>query len=297
MDVLDRFEQVSANVATTNETTRSVEAAVKSAAADGTHERLGELTQHITSLSSDVNSTVRAVMGLGPDLAVMRSELQALTDSMPDRTDGDAAVQAVVTRLDETIGQRDQQLREEVARLDATLTNRDANVREILSRLDAAIGQTSHESDFADLARQFDAAISELRRDLQSMQQAASSADVFDMVRSMSSDVGELRSDVQRAASDTRGAAGAAQVASAESAVARLEGRMDGEFDTVGRQMEALGTLLGQLVDSVHRVESQVIGVHPVSDKMRTAAASVLETLRASVRERAAVRRDSAPQP
>jgi hypothetical protein len=79
--------------------------------------------------------------------------------------------------------------------------------------------------------------------------------------------------------------------------MARLETRMDGEFDTVSRQMEALGTLLSQVIDSVHRVEAQVVGVQPVSEKMRTAAASVLETLRANVRQRAAARRNSGAPP
>jgi hypothetical protein len=119
------------------------------------------------------------------------------------------------------------------------------------------------------------------------------------MVRSMSIEVGELRSDVRRATSDLAGGAdaSAALVASAGSAMARLEGRMDGEFDTVGRQMEALGTLLGQLIDAVYRVESQMVGVRPVADKMRAAAAAVLETLRASVRQGAASRRNAGAPP
>jgi hypothetical protein len=71
---------------------------------------------------------------------------------------------------------------------------------------------------------------------------------------------------------------------------------MDSEFDSVGRQMEALGTLLGQVIDALHRVEAQVIGVQPVSEKMRAAAATVLDSLRVNVRQRAA-RRNSGPPP
>jgi phage-related tail protein len=152
------------------------------------------------------------------------------------------------------------------------------------------------------------------------MQQTAASTDVLDMVRSvaerdpneavqsvnlslrevrtdlsaMRDAIGDLRSDVRRAEADMTGGAGAA-LASAASAMARLEGRIDGEFDTVSRQMEAVGTLLGQVIEAVHRVESQVVGVQPVSEKMRTAAATVLESLRANVRQRNARRNAGAP--
>ena len=74
-----------------------------------------------------------------------------------------------------------------------------------------------------------------------------------------------------------------------------LEGRMDGEFDSVGRQMEALGTLLAQVIDAVHRVELQIVGEQPASERMRGAAQTVLESLRANVRQRSR-RAGSPPQ-
>jgi chromosome segregation ATPase len=269
-----------------------------------------------------VKSTVRAVVGLGADFVVLRNDLHSLTASMPERSEAEAEVRAALARLDEAIGGRDQQLRdtverldaaigerdqqlreaitrldtavseresevtEGVARLDATLANRDASVRDVLARLDEAVSQTSRESDFADLARQFEASIAEVRRDLQTLYQATSSGDVRADLLSMTGAISDLRADVQRAESDAAANAGAALVASAASAMTRLESRMDGEFDTVSRQMEAIGTLLGQVIDAVHRVESQVVGVQPVSEKMRSAAASVLETLRANARQR-----------
>ena len=198
----------------------------------------------------------------------------------------DEQLREAITRLDTAVSERESEVTEGVARLDATLANRDASVRDVLARLDDAVSQTSREADFADLARQFDGAIAELRRDLQTVYQATTSADVRGDLQSMSAAIGDLRSEVQRAEADAGAGASAALVASAASAMARLEGRMDGEFDTVSRQMEALGTLLGQVIDAVHRVESQVVGVQPVSEKMRTAAASVLETLRANARQR-----------
>jgi chromosome segregation ATPase len=264
---------------TLSELVRRVEGDQTDASAAPLTVRLDQLSQQLNSQSSDVKSTVRAVVGLGAEFAEIQTELRALSDTLPDRTDANAEV------------------REALARLDATLANRDTSVRDSLSRLDAAIGQTSSESDFSDLARQLDAGMGELRRDLQGMYQTAQTSDVLDLVRSMSRDLGDLRADVRRSESELTGGASAALVASAASAMARLEERMDGEFDGVGRQMEALGTLLGQLIDAVHRIEAQVVGVQPVSDKMRSSAAAVLEALRANVRQRAAARRNSGAPP
>ena len=116
MDVLERFEQVGATVAATQEATRSVEAALRSAAEDGTDERLGELTQQLTSLSSDVKSTVRAVVGLGADFTGLRSELQSLATPCRIEPTPTPKCAAALARLDEAIGDRDQQLRDTVER-------------------------------------------------------------------------------------------------------------------------------------------------------------------------------------
>jgi hypothetical protein len=70
---------------------------------------------------------------------------------------------------------------------------------------------------------------------------------------------------------------------------------MDGEFESVGHQMEAIGTLLSQVIDSVHRVEAQMIGVHPMSERVRSSAASVLDALRMNVRQRSAHRHGGPP--
>jgi hypothetical protein len=129
-------------------------------------------------------------------------------------------------------------------------------------------------------------AVRDVRADLQSTRTE---------LQSISRTVGELRSELRRT-DDMAGGAGAALVASAATAMARLEARMDGEFDSVGRQMEALGTLLGQVIDSVHRVEAQVIGVHPMSERVRSSAASVLDSLRTNVRQRAAHRQGPPPE-
>jgi len=129
-------------------------------------------------------------------------------------------------------------------------------------------------------------ALRDVRADLQSTRAE---------LQSMSQTVNELRSELRRT-DEMGGGAGAALVASAATAMARLEARMDGEFDSVGRQMEALGTLLGQVIDSVHRVEAQVIGVHPMSERVRSSAASVLDALRTNVRQRQSHRQGPPPE-
>jgi uncharacterized phage infection (PIP) family protein YhgE len=78
------------------------------------------------------------------------------------------------------------------------------------------------------------------------------------------------------------GGASAALMASAASAMARLEGRIDSEFDTVARQTEALGSLMAQAIEAMERIESQIGGVQPVTEKMRAAALRTLEALRTS---------------
>jgi hypothetical protein len=78
------------------------------------------------------------------------------------------------------------------------------------------------------------------------------------------------------------GGAGAALVASAASAMARLEARIESEFDTVARQTEALGSLVAQSIEAIERIEQQIVGVQPVTEKMRAAAARTLEALRTS---------------
>ena len=90
IDVLERFEEVRAGIASTQEATLSVEAALRAAAADGSDERFGELAQQLASMSSDVKSTVRAVVGLGADFTGLRAEVQQLAESAPDDTDAGA---------------------------------------------------------------------------------------------------------------------------------------------------------------------------------------------------------------
>ena len=67
IDVLERFEEVRAGIASNQQATVSVEAALRAAADDGSDERFGELAEHLAAMSSDVKSTVRAVVGLGAD--------------------------------------------------------------------------------------------------------------------------------------------------------------------------------------------------------------------------------------
>jgi hypothetical protein len=70
---------------------------------------------------------------------------------------------------------------------------------------------------------------------------------------------------------------------------------MDVEFDDVARQLEALGTLLQQTIEAIDRVESQITGAQPETDRMRSVASGTIETLRETSRQRVA-RRAAPPE-
>ncbi|HEX4821164.1 MAG TPA: hypothetical protein VFV00_13260 [Acidimicrobiales bacterium] len=342
MDVVQRFEQVSANASDTQEAIRSIDAAISSLSTprDDARDVIGDLAQQMAALTADVRSSVRSVVGLGADLTALRSDVETLTVAMPDVSDTEAAMRAALTSIDQSIAERDRRMREFLQQLDASVGSRDADVRTALTTLSEVLSTTPSSSDASSVAAQLDAGLTELRRELQALRQESSNSEVLAAVRSLGErdrdrepspvvDVGsaveplshalrDVRADVQstrvelqsisrtveelrsesRRPDDVGGGAGAALVASAATAMARLEARMDGEFDSIGQQMEALGTLLGQLIDSVHRVEEQVIGAHPMTERVRHSAASVLDALRTNVRQRQAHRnRPQGPPP
>jgi hypothetical protein len=331
MDVVQRFEQVSANASETREAVRSIDAALAGMAAprDDAGEQVGDLAQQVAALNADVRSSIRSVVGLSADLTALRSDVQTLTVAIPDASDNEAAVRGALAGIDESLADRDRRMREFLQQLDASVGSRDADVRTALTALLDALASTPEAGDTSAVAAQLETGLADLRRDLQSARQDTSNADVLAAVRSLGErdleqtveplnhslrdvradlqstrselqaitrTVDELRSEMRRP-DEMGGGAGAALVASAATAMARLEARMDGEFDSLGPQMEALGTLLGQVIDSVHRVEEQVIGTHPMAERVRHSAASVLDALRANVRQRQAHRQGGGPPP
>ncbi|MGQ0617984.1 MAG: hypothetical protein ACT4PW_13505 [Acidimicrobiia bacterium] len=95
--------------------------------------------------------------------------------------------------------------------------------------------------------------------------------------------VAELRADRSRPGVDPE-AVSTAVLAPISGVVARIERRLDGEFDTVGWHVEALGALLVQLVDAVHRLEAEMLGAQPGAEQLLGAAADMVERLRARAR-------------
>jgi chromosome segregation ATPase len=293
MDVVQRFEQVSANASETQEAVRSIDAALAGMVAprDDGGEQLGDLAQQVAALNADVRSSIRSVVGLSADLTALRSDVQTLTVAIPDASDNEAAVRGALAGIDESLADRDRRMRDFLQQLDASVGSRDADVRTALTALLDAIATTPEAGDVSAVAAQLESGLAELRRELQGVRQDASSE-----LQSVTRTVDELRSEMRRS-DEMGGGAGAALVASAATAMALLEARMDGEFDSIGQQMEALGTLLGQVIDSVHRVEAQVIGTHPMAERVRHSAASVLDALRTNVRQRQAHRQGGGPPP
>ncbi|MGI8663941.1 MAG: hypothetical protein ACR2LQ_12150 [Acidimicrobiales bacterium] len=101
-------------------------------------------------------------------------------------------------------------------------------------------------------------------------------------------------SGVHQAGAGESPGAGAGLVASVAGALARLEDRIDTEFDSVGRQIDALGTLVHHTIEAVDRIESQIVGAQP-GVGARTAASNTVDLLRETSRQRAA-RRTAPPE-
>ena len=59
------------------------------------------------------------------------------------------------------------------------------------------------------------------------------------------------------------------------------QARLDHDFDTLGQQLEALAALLSQTIASIEGLEERTGEVHPVSERLRQAANSMLGALKA----------------
>jgi methyl-accepting chemotaxis protein len=67
---------------------------------------------------------------------------------------------------------------------------------------------------------------------------------------------------------------------STAAAVTALEARLDRDFETLGHQLEAVASLLSDTVAAIGRLEENTGEVHPVSERMKQAANSLLGALR-----------------
>jgi chromosome segregation ATPase len=269
----------------------SVVEAVQGAITD-THDRIDVLGELVRQAAEPRDTT-------GPMFAQVSQRLDALAARVGQGEQRFEDVLAGIALAVDQIEQASAAQDERAARLDDRLTalaNRDdpsAGVHDILAAIDrrgevdaelrglvtglaAEVGSVRQDLDPTEGYRLIGGALQEVRTDVQ-----AARTELLSLAHTVS----DLRTEARRTESDLGGGAAAALVASAASAMARLETRIDGEFDAVSRQMEALGTLLGQTIEAVHRVESQVVGVQPTSEKLHTDHLR-LDALRANVRQR-----------
>jgi chromosome segregation ATPase len=279
---------------------------------------LAELGQRVTTLTDGLAATLDSLDNLGArlnevqvavaaaasqppvpaglDAGQLEAALARTTDELRSRLD---AVQqnadAAATRVDLQTDRVLEQLaasspvrREDLERVDAGLVDirgRINQLGEVADSVNALRNAAAHQPDLSVYVNPLGAVLQEVRADMQGTR-----AELVALSRTVS----DIRSEARRGDQEM-GGAGAALVASAAAAMARLEGRIDNEFDAVSRQMEALGTLVSQAIESVHRMESQVVGVQPVSERVRTAAASVLDSLRNTSRHRSPLRYGNPP--
>ena len=261
-----------------------------STAPDDAALQASQVSDQVTSLASDVKSAIRAVVGLGADVTGLRSELRLVAEALPDGNDD--TITAALARLDTASAEREQILRDTVAQLDEGLASRDHGVREVLTDLRDALrnivelaNARPDDSVATAIAENVEGALREVHGDMRATRSG---------LEALARALDDLRAHVND--TDRNEGSNALAVAAA-SAMVRLEARIDGEFDGVGKQMEALGTLLGQAIDALHRVEVQIVGAQPTSERTRAAAASVLDALRANVRQRAARRAGTGAPP
>jgi hypothetical protein len=279
---------------------------------------LAELGQRVTTLTDGLAATLDSLDNMGArlnevqvavaaaasqppvpaglDAGQLDAALARTTDELRSRLD---AVQqdadAAATRVDLQTDRVLEQLaasspvrREDLERVDAGLVDirgRINQLSEVADSVNALRNAAAHQPDLSVYVNPLGAVLQEVRADMQGTR-----AELVALSRTVS----DIRSEARRGDQEM-GGAGAALVASAAAAMARLEGRIDNEFDAVSRQMEALGTLVSQAIESVHRMESQVVGVQPVSERVRTAAASVLDSLRNTSRHRSPLRYGNSP--
>jgi len=271
-----RFDDVLAGLALTVDQLEQ-DAASSAQRASATDQRLDDLRQLVASVSDRQAGT-------------MTELLQRLTDRSAD------------DRFDQRIAE----VHERIAALAAELANTAAAVHTVSEELVGV--RSAFRSDIDALAHAVEeASASRGVHELLARDPTSNVIEVLGNVRQLQADLEDVRGDlrgtraeilaVNRAVESARAEqrrderdlddVSAALVASAASALSRLEGRIDGEFDAIGRQIEALGTLLGQTIDAVHQMGTQLVGEQASSERMRISAETVLEALRANVRQRA----------
>jgi chromosome segregation ATPase len=240
-----------------------------------TGEQLQAMASSIAELRVSRPDITTSLQGLADLLESVRTASDAhrqRLDDMSDSRDRMRAQLAGIAGLAEELRGELQRARQETVTVQDAMT---ASTDRVLARVDVGANRVldtvaSREQHVGDGIRRLDAALADLRTDVDALGR-------------------ELRS--HRGTDEVSSGAGAALVASAAAAMARLEGRLDQEFDSIGAQIDALGALVHEAIDGMHgATPTLATGTEAVTEKVRAAASSMFEALRATSRQRAARR-------
>ncbi len=238
--------------------------------------------QSVAGLAEQVRGQLESVSAefrrSGADATAAREGLTAAVERVLARVDADA------DRVLDTVVSGEGAVRDQLRKMDGGL----AEIRrdlEQLARVSDAVDALSTVTRQSAVPDRLVTAVTDLQRDLNA---------VRDEVIAVTRVVGGLRAELRQGDGEMSGA-GAALVASAAAAMARLEARLDHEFEAVSRHMESLGTLVHHAVDAIDGLEGQLAqsergAATPVGERLRATASSVLDSIRTAGRERAARR-------
>ena len=204
-----------------------------------------------------------------------REDLAATLDRMAGRVDADA------NRVLDVVTAGDEQLRIDVSSVEAGLAAVRRELEKVGELVDAVDGLRAATTEPAptgggDITVN---AIAELVREV-----VATREELGNVGRN----VGGMRADLKHAEEEmTAGGAAAALIASAAAAMGRLEGRLEHEFDVVSEQLESLGDLVHNAIESVEALEMRFAGeLAPETERLRDTAASTRESMRTSRQRR-----------
>lgn len=240
-----------------------------------TGEQLHAMASSIAELRVSRPDITTSLHGLAELLEGVRAASESHRQRLEDIADSRDRVRAQlagITGLAEELRGELQRSRQDAVTVQDAMS---ASTDRVLARVDVGANRVldtvaSREQQVGDGMRRLDAALADLRHDVDALGR-------------------EVRS--HRGTDEVSSGAGAALVASAAAAMARLEGRLDQEFDSIGAQIDALGALVHEAIDSLHGTAPTLsAGTEAVTDRVRAAASSMFEALRATSRQRAARR-------
>ncbi|MEY2570313.1 MAG: hypothetical protein QOE63_663, partial [Acidimicrobiaceae bacterium] len=261
------------------------------------HTNLEQLAGAVGALRTDRNESARAQADTTARLLAVHEVLEtshtdsertrALLDRLGRALDGDdddAAASSPLGDLDERLNEILAAVAMAIERADRANQNESQHASALSGRLDRLgeevaalssraaqpVAQPADPYDHGDANTALQQRLDRLHADVRTLGQA----------------VGAIPTEPSARPSEDLGGASAALVASAAAAMARLEGRIESEFDSVSRQSEALGTLVNQAIEAIERVERELHDVQPVTEKMRNAANRTLDALRSGNRRR-----------